>query len=128
MPFPRSHAWRDSFEAREFRLVRSGKPVLDQAILQPGPCDTDHGFEPAVVMRRHIIEIAYVSRMRALERVRFMTPPADRFAPFQLSLDDLPKKNWTEALRELYGRTMIKHEIEPLTDAAPQFDATLWRL
>jgi AraC-like DNA-binding protein len=53
---------------------------------------------------------------------------ADRFAPFRLSLDDLPKKNWTETLRDLYGRTMVKHELEPLTDAAPRFDATLWAL
>src|ERR1022692_1999477 len=57
-----------------------------------------------------------------------MTSPADRFAPFRLSLDDLPKKNWNEALREAYGRTMVKHELEPLTDAVPQFDATLWPL
>jgi AraC-like DNA-binding protein len=57
-----------------------------------------------------------------------MTPTTDRFAPSRLSLDDLPEKNWTEVLRELYGRIMIKHEIEPLTDAAPQFEATLWPL
>jgi AraC-like DNA-binding protein len=57
-----------------------------------------------------------------------MTPTADRFAPSRLSLDDLPEKNWTEVLRDFYGRIMVKHEIEPLTDAAPQFDATLWPL
>ena len=57
-----------------------------------------------------------------------MMSPADKFAPFRFSLDDLPKKNWTEALRELYGRIMVKHELEPLTDGAPRLDATLWAL
>jgi len=57
-----------------------------------------------------------------------MMPTADRFAPFRLSLSDLPEKNRAEALRELYGRTMVKHDIEPLTDGVPQFEATLWAL
>jgi AraC-like DNA-binding protein len=59
---------------------------------------------------------------------RCMTSTADRFAPFRLSLDDLPERNWTETLRDLYGRIMVKHELEPLTDVAPQLDATLWTL
>jgi AraC-like DNA-binding protein len=57
-----------------------------------------------------------------------MTFTADGLAPFRLSLDDLPDKNWTEVLRDVYARTMVKHELEPLTDAAPRLDATLWAL
>jgi AraC-like DNA-binding protein len=57
-----------------------------------------------------------------------MTFTAGGFAPFRLSLDDLPAKNWTEVLRDVYARTMVKHELEPLTDAAARLDATLWAL
>lgn len=54
-----------------------------------------------------------------------MTDAADSPAPFVFSLNDFAEKNWTEALRDVYGRTIIRHEIEPLTAETPQFDATL---
>jgi AraC-like DNA-binding protein len=54
-----------------------------------------------------------------------MTSTADSFAPFRLSFKDLPEKNRADVLREIYGRTMLKHEIELMTDDPPQLDMTL---
>ena len=42
-----------------------------------------------------------------------------------LSSDDLPERRRLQTVREMYGRTMIKLDLEPLPDQPFRFEATL---
>jgi len=46
----------------------------------------------------------------------------------RLSADDFPERNRVEAVREIYGKSIIKVQLEPLLDMPFQFDATLHAL
>jgi len=54
------------------------------------------------------------------------TRPASHALRF--SIDDYPERERIEALREIYGRTIIKHDIEPAGDQPVRFSATLQAL
>ena len=47
---------------------------------------------------------------------------------FKFSTDDLPERNRMESLREVYGRVIIKHDIEPAEDRPFRFEGTLYGL
>jgi AraC-like DNA-binding protein len=51
-----------------------------------------------------------------------------RLGIIRLSNEDLPERDRMEVIRETYGRTIIKHDIEPLPDCPFRFDATLYDL
>jgi AraC-like DNA-binding protein len=44
----------------------------------------------------------------------------------RLSSEDLPERDRMDVIRETYGRTIIKHDIEPLPGCPFRFDATLY--
>ena len=46
----------------------------------------------------------------------------------RFSTDDYPERDRIEALREIYGRTIIKHDIEPTQDRPVRFTASLHAL
>ena len=47
------------------------------------------------------------------------------FNAFRFSIDDFPEHDRIETVCEIYGRTIIKHDIEPISDAPFHFDADL---
>lgn len=55
-----------------------------------------------------------------------MTSPA--FGIVRLSTDNLPERDRVEVAREVYGRTILKHDIEPTPGVPFRFDAVLYAL
>lgn len=45
-----------------------------------------------------------------------MPPSADKFAPVRFCSDDVPERDRIAFVREVYGRAVVKHEIEPNAD------------
>jgi AraC-like DNA-binding protein len=54
----------------------------------------------------------------------------NRIAPkiLRISTDDLPESNRLEALCDIYGRTILRHEIEPTGDRPFEFHASLYSM
>lgn len=57
-----------------------------------------------------------------------MTAVDNEFQILRISTDDLPERDRLEFTREVYGRTIIKHEIEPIPGGAFYLRGTLLRL
>ncbi len=54
-----------------------------------------------------------------------MAEAVGEFAPFRLSIEAYPERERAAAWRELYGRKMLRLEIEPLSDVPFQSDLTV---
>jgi len=50
------------------------------------------------------------------------------FKMLRFSTDDFPQEKRVEAYREIFSRTIIKHDIEPIGDQPFHFESTLCRL
>src|SRR5689334_5029476 len=53
-----------------------------------------------------------------------MSPSDDRPRLARFSTDDLPERDRIAAFREVYARTIIKHDVEPLPGHPLRFNAT----
>src|SRR3712207_384197 len=54
-----------------------------------------------------------------------MAAPQDDFSAFRFCLDDFPARDRSDALCEIYGRAILKLELEPKPDTPPVMDFTL---
>src|ERR1700688_2132315 len=52
----------------------------------------------------------------------------DEFQILRVSTDDLPERDRLEFAREVYGRTIIKHDIKPLAGSSLYLRGSLRRL
>lgn len=53
------------------------------------------------------------------------SPASDAVRMLRFSTDDFPERQRLEAFREIYGRTIIKHDVQPIGDQPFHFEASM---